>query len=42
MSSPYLAEPGADFKLSDRPTRVDIFDSKDAAEDAIKDKTAEE
>ena len=36
MSSPYLAKPGADFILSDRPTRVDIFENKSAAKGAIK------
>lgn len=36
MSSPYLATPGADFKLSDCPTRVDIFKDKAAAKAAIK------
>lgn len=37
MSSPYLATPGADFKLSDCPTRVEIFPDKAAAKAAIKD-----
>ena len=37
MSSPYLAKPGAEFTLSERPTRVDIFENKSAAKDAIKD-----
>ena len=32
----YLAKPGVDFKLSDRPTRVDIFKGKAAAKTAIK------
>ena len=36
MSSDYLAKPGASFKLSDYPTRVDVFDDKDAAKKAIK------
>lgn len=36
MSSPYLAVPGADFTLADRPTRVDIYENKSAAKDAIK------
>jgi len=37
MSSPYLAEPGANFRLAERPTRVDIFEDKSAAKTAIKD-----
>jgi len=37
MSSPYIAKPGAQFTLADRPTRVEIYDSKDAAKEAIKD-----
>jgi len=36
-NSPYLAKPGAGFTLADRPTRVDIYDKKSAARDAIKD-----
>jgi len=36
MSSPFLAKPGADFKLSDCHTRVDIFDDKDAAKEFTK------
>jgi PPK2 family polyphosphate:nucleotide phosphotransferase len=36
MSSDYLAKPGASFKLSDYPTRVDVFDDKAAAKKAIK------
>ena len=37
MSSPYLAKPGAEFTLSERPTRVDIFEDKAAARATIKD-----
>lgn len=37
MPSDYLAKPGANFKLSDCPTRVDIFKDKAASKDAIKD-----
>jgi len=36
MPSNYLATPGGDFKLSDCPTRVDIYADKKAARDAIK------
>ena len=36
MSSPYIAAPGAKFKLSERPTRVEIYKNKKAAQDAIK------
>lgn len=36
MSSPYIAEPGADFNLADRPTRVDVYADKSAARAAIK------
>jgi len=36
MPSDYLAKPGAEFKLSDCPTRVDIYDDKAAAKTAIK------
>lgn len=36
MPSDYIAKPGADFKLADRPTRVDIFENKAAARIAIK------
>jgi len=36
MPSEYLAKPGADFKLADRPTRVVIFKDKAAAQSAIK------
>jgi len=36
MPSEYLAKPGANFKLSGRPTRVDIFKDKAAAKTAIK------
>lgn len=32
--SPYLAKPGAPFKLADRPTRVEIFESKSEAKSA--------
>ena len=35
-SSPYLAGPGADFILADRPTRVHLYEKKSAARDAIK------
>lgn len=35
MPSPYLARPGADFTLADRPTRVDIYANKSAAKAAI-------
>ena len=37
MSSPYIAKPGADFVLADRPTRVELYEKKSAARDAIKD-----
>jgi PPK2 family polyphosphate:nucleotide phosphotransferase len=37
MSSPYIAAPGATFKLETRPTRVEIFKDKAAARAAIKD-----
>ena len=36
MPSDYLAKPGAEFELSDCPTRVDIYDDKAAAKTAIK------
>lgn len=36
MSSPFLAQPGADFVLADCPTRVDIFADKSAAKAVIK------
>ncbi|MEP3655835.1 MAG: PPK2 family polyphosphate kinase [Litorimonas sp.] len=36
MSSDYLAKPGTSFKLSDYPTRVNVFDDKDAAKKAVK------
>jgi len=36
MSSPYIAKPGVNFTLADRPTRVDIYENKSAARDAIK------
>jgi PPK2 family polyphosphate:nucleotide phosphotransferase len=35
-SADYLAPPGDAFKLSDRPTRVELFKDKDAARDHIK------
>jgi len=37
MSSEFLAKAGADFKLSERPTRVNLFENKTAAKEAIKD-----
>ena len=37
MPSPYLAKPGVKFNLSDCPTRVDVYENKAAAKDAIKD-----
>lgn len=37
MSSPYIAAPGHPFDLSARPTRVNIYENKDAAKEAIKD-----
>ena len=36
MSSPFIAPPGANFILAERPTRVDIYKGKSAARDAIK------
>lgn len=36
MPSPFLATPGSQFKLSERPTRVDIFANKSEAKNAIK------
>lgn len=36
MSSPYIAKPGEKFVLADRPTRVERFTDKSAAQDAIK------
>ena len=36
MSSPYLAAPGASFKLSERQTREKIYKDKSAAQTAIK------
>jgi len=36
MSTPYIAAPGADFELADRPTRVALYKDKAAAKDAIK------
>ena len=36
MSSSYLATPGETFKLSDCPTRVEVFENKTAAKAAIK------
>jgi len=35
-ASPYLAAPGADFTLAERPTRVDLYKDKGAARAAIK------
>ena len=37
MPSPYIAAPGANFVLADRPTRVELFGNKTAAKAAIKD-----
>lgn len=37
MPSPFLAESGVNFKLSDCPTRVGLYKDKTAAKDAIKD-----
>jgi len=37
LNSPYLAVPGEPFILADRPTRVDIYDSKRAAKAAALD-----
>ena len=37
MPSDFLAKPGAHFKLAERPTRVDVFENKTAAKEAIKD-----
>lgn len=37
MPSDFLAKSGAHFKLADCPTRVDLFENKTAAKDAIKD-----
>ena len=36
MSSPYIAKPGVDFVLADRPSRVDVYDNKSAAKAVIK------
>jgi PPK2 family polyphosphate:nucleotide phosphotransferase len=37
MFSDFLAKSGADFKLTDCPTRVDLFENKAAAKEAIND-----
>ena len=37
MSSQFIATPGQDFDLASRPTRVELYKNKKAAEAAIKD-----